>query len=125
MAYVGDEQTEHLLFCLLENSPNLSEIHLKSIRRNGLQLIASLCGPALRVIDASVTHDVDILQSICKACPNLRVLNLGCTIVGEPGDGIIQAAVQYCPNIEVVPSDPRWRLTSAGVNALADIHTLR
>ena len=114
-----------MFFCLLENSPNLSEIHLKSIRRNGLQLIASLCGLSLRVIDASVTHDVDILQTICKACPNLRVLNLGCTVVGEPGDGIIQAAVQYCPNIEVVPSDPRWRLTSAGIDPLATIHTLR
>ena len=116
-----------LLSQVLTHNPKLSEICFKSISNDGLALIvASQCGPSLRTIRAKVDDNaLEAIQSLCQACSNLRSLSLrNSSAELLNGDAIILAAVQHCPSIEVLSTE-RWTLTDAGLNALANIHTLK
>ena len=116
-----------LLSQVLTHNPKLSEICLKSISNDGLALIvASQCGPSLRSIRAKVDDDaLGAIQSLCRACSNLRSLSLrNSSDELLNGDAIILTAVQHCPSIEVLSTE-RWTLTDAGLDLLASIYTLK
>ena len=121
---MDNEEAEHLLSQLLENSPQLTKICFKFITVKGLSLIAHHCGPALRTMNTEIDdNSLKAIQSMCRACPNLRALSLRCIGAEPNGDDLILTAMQHCPSIEVLPS-LRY-ITDIAMNALATIHTLK
>ena len=78
----------------------------------------------LRVVDANVDDSsIDAIKSVCRACPNLRILNLMNISDILPGDEVIQTIAQYCPQIEKLSTEYET-MTDAGLDALASIHML-
>ena len=121
---VNNEEAEQLLSLMLEHSPQLANICFKFITVKGLNLIATHCGPNLRSINTKVgDNSLEAIQSICRACPNLRDLSLR-FIGDEPNSNeLILTVVQCCPLIELLPS-LRY-ITDVAMNALATINTLK
>ena len=114
-----------LLTRLLNNSPNLAEIHASFISNESLLEISRRCGSKLQVISTELKVDCSIhmIEQICQSCPNLRVLDCFCNITIYEGDEIIQVIVQNCPFIETI-SLKGIHMTNVAVNALATIHNL-
>ena len=127
------EDLELSLLNLLSNSPCLLGIKLKYINKEGLKLIASSpCCPYLCIINADIGHlSLDILKTICQACPNLLALNLR-TLFSDfsnrhgniSGDVAIRTILQNCPLIQMLPESETWYLTNSAMDSLASIHTL-
>ena len=121
---INNEEPEQLLSLMLEHSPQLANICFKFITVKGLNLIATHCGPNLRSINTKVDdNSLEAIQSICRACPNLRDLSLRDFRDDSTGNRLILTEVQYCQSIEVLPS--LRHLTDITMNALATIHTLK
>ena len=123
---IEDETTNKLFSRLLDNSPHLSDICFKYISPEGLfQIEISRSEQPLRVIKALVDHNsLEILKSLCQACPNLIKLQLIFAHSEVLIDGVILAAVQYCTLIEELPTQSHG-LTDTALNALATIRTLK
>lgn len=111
---------------MLDTSPTLSELCFVRISTEGLKLIASShCGPLLRVIKADVDgNSIKAINSVCRACPNLRIISLWNSSKCLEGDEITQTIMQYCPLIESISIEV-WALTDAAMNDLANIHSLK
>lgn len=93
----------------------------------GLKTIALHKELPLRVISAAVRKEsIDMIKTICQAFPALTSLDLRPTSSPNPilGDEVIQAAVQYCPMIEILPTSD-WKLSHTGMLALTNTRTLK
>ena len=111
---------------MLNNSPQLFEVCFKYISPEGLfRIAAPHSRPPLRIIKALVDHNsLETLKLLCQACPNLIKLQLIFAHSEVLIDGVILAAVQYCPLIEELPTQSMC-LTDTALNALATISTLK
>ena len=90
-----------------------------------MRVIASHCVTSLRSVKVGVDDNShDVIQSLCRACPNLGSLSLWNFSLGMKSDGIIDAVVQHCPLIESISAE-RWQLSDISLNALANINTLK
>ena len=86
--------------------------------------MASHCGPSLQAIHAKVDDNaIEVIQSICRSCPNLIVLDIVLEFPFD-GDHVIMTAVKCCPFIEVLPTRS-LQLTDASLKAMSSIHTLK
>ena len=86
--------------------------------------MASHCGPSLQAIHAKVDDNAtEAIMNICRACPNLIVLNILLEFPFD-GDQVIMTAVKCCPLIEVLPTRS-LQLTDASLKAMSSIHTLQ
>lgn len=116
---------------MLHNHPHFEEINFAYISDQGLRYVAaSASAPNLRAIVATVgSKSLAAIQTLCKACPNLRDLSLRSSAIGIfgdelRGDKIIKAVAQYCPLIESMSTET-WKVTDVGLDILATIPTLR
>ena len=90
---------------MLIQSPHLSEMSFESISDQGLSLIATHCGPNLRIIEGKVSNNSnEAIKNLCEACPNLTVINLEHKDVDFPVGQVICTIVRCCPLIEVLPT---------------------
>ena len=110
-----------------QNNHDLSEILFQSVTNDELQMPSCQCRPSLRIIKANVgTSSLEAVRSICTAFPSPGsfILAIRSFAVDFECDAIIQTVVQRCPMIESI-SITRWALTDAGLDALANIHSLK
>lgn len=120
--FIDNEKTEDLFSQLLQNSPNLSELCLRNVSDKAvMHIVASACRPSLTTINVWI-DSLKAIESLCRACPNLRSLHIWNKIVDTHGDEVTQIVVRHCPLIEVLATD--WTLTDAGLNSLSTLHTL-
>lgn len=111
---------EHLLSCLLMNSPGLTDIVFESLSGASLTLIAAHCGATLRSIKAETTcRCSEEVARMCEVSPNL--VHLGLDLLVDC-DEVVLAAVCHCPLIEAVPTHD---ITDVALDALSGIHTLK
>lgn len=122
---IDNKMAEELLSRCLAQSLDILELHFKHISVNGLRSIASHCGPSLRILKTEVDDKKSLaaLQSVCKSCANLIILDLEGFYPEKFSEDLVLTAVQYCPLIQRLPT-LHLDLSDLAMSVLASLYTL-